>query len=164
MQARPKASDGKEGIMRKTKVSIIAALALASIPAGAMAAHPSTPASTNANSKANATSTTGTSSKASPKAAEAKVMFVLRGQLTAYTAAVGTTNGSVSIMVKSANHKGAALKNTTVSFPVSSSTKLAGTITVGHNGIVKVRAAKSSSAAALQLLTAFQVIDQGASS
>ena len=150
--------------MRTYKISVVAALALAGVPAGALAAHPATPANSNANSKANATSTTGVSSQANSHATAAKVMFVLRGTLTAYTAANGTTNGSISITVKSSNVKSSSLKGSTLTFPVSSSTKIAGTFTAGDNGIVKVRAAKSSSSATLQTLTAFQVIDQGPSS
>jgi hypothetical protein len=150
--------------MRVYKASILAALALAGVPAAALGAHPATPANGNANSNANATSTTGVSSKANSHAAAAKVMFVLRGTLTAYTAANGTTNGSVSITVKGSNVKSSSLKGLTLTFPVSSSTKIAGTFTANDNGIVKVRAAKSTSTATLQTLTAFQVIDQGASS
>ena len=108
----------------------------------------------------------GTHGKAAPK-----VMYVLKGTLTAYTAAAGTTNGSVSILVKSANHHGATLKTQTLTFAVSSSTKIAtdnGTsVTVNDNGIVKVRgpkmvAATDNLATVLQALSAFQVVDQGA--
>jgi hypothetical protein len=148
--------------MRMHKIALIAALALAGVPAAALAAHPATPANSNANSHANATSTTGTSSSASSHSA--KVLFVLRGTLTAYTAASGTTNGSVSITVKGSNHESSLLKTLTLTFPVSSSTKIVGTFKAGDNGIVKVRAAKNSSSATLQTLTAFQVIDQGAPS
>ena len=153
--------------MRIHKVAIIASFALAALPAVAFAAkpsHPATPANSNANSNATASSTTGASSEANSHASAAKVMFVLRGTLTAYTAASGTTNGSVSITVKSSNRESSTLKGSTLTFAVSSSTKIAGTFTAGDNGIVKVRAAKNSSSSTLQTLTAFQVIDQGAPS
>src|SRR6266702_3087394 len=39
-----------------------------------------------------------------------QVMYVLKGTLTAFTAAAGATNGSVSLLVNSANHHGASLK------------------------------------------------------
>jgi hypothetical protein len=152
--------------MRFHKLAIVAVLALASVPAAAFAAqpsHPATPANSHANSNANATSTTGASSKANSHASAAKVMFVLRGTLTAYTAAVGSTNGSVSITVKSSNHESSLLKGSTLTFPVSSTTKIAGTFKALDNGIVKVRAAKNTPSATLTTLTAFQVIDQGAS-
>ena len=152
--------------MRIQKVAIVAAIALAGVPAAAFAAqpsHPATPANSNTNSNANATSTTGASSKANSHASAAKVMFVLRGTLTAYTAAVGSTNGSVSITVKSSNHESSSLNGTPLTFFVSSSTKIAGTFKAGDNGIVKVRAAKNTPSATLITLTAFQVIDQGAS-
>jgi predicted lipoprotein len=149
------------------KIALIAAVVLVAVPGAALAAkpaHPSTPANSNANSNANATSTTGTSSKASTKAQAVKVMFVLHGTLGTYTAASGSTNGSIVVTVKSANHESSLLKNTTLTFPVSSTTKVVGTVTSGHNGTVKVRAAKNATAATLQTLTAFQAIDQGAAS
>ena len=89
-------------------------------------------------------------------------MFVLHGRFGAYTAATGSTNGSIAITVMSANHESTLLKNVTLTFPVSSTTKVAGTVTSGHDGIVKVRAAKNASTATLQTLTAFQLIEQGA--
>ena len=150
------------------KIALLAALGLAGLPAGALAAqpsHPSTPASTNANSHANATSTTGTSSKANANAQNAKVMFVIRGTLGAYTAANGSTNGSIAITVKSSNHESKLLKTATqpLVLPVSSSTKIAGTVKSGDNGVVKVRAARNASVATLMATSAFQVIDQGTS-
>ena len=150
--------------MRFHKVAAVATLALAGLPAVALGAHPATPANTKASTSANATSTTGTSSKASTHAAAPKVLFVLRGKLTAYTAAAGAVNGSVSITVNKSNFEAGALKDATLVFPVSSDTKITGTFVPGHNGIVKVRAVKNASSSALQALTAFQVIDQGASS
>ena len=98
-----------------------------------------------------------------------QVMYVLKGTLMAFTAANGATNGSVSILVKSSNHHGASLKGQTLTFPVSSSTKVVtegGTVTVNDNGIVKVRGPKKigptdNLATVLQALTAKQVIDQG---
>jgi hypothetical protein len=100
-----------------------------------------------------------------------KVMYVLKGTLTAFTAASGATNGTVSILVKSANHHGASLKTQTLAFTVSASTKVVtgngAAVTVTDTGIVKVRGPKKlgptdNLAAVLQALTAFQVIDQGA--
>ena len=100
-----------------------------------------------------------------------QVMYVLRGTLTGFTAANGATNGSVSLMVKSSNRHGASLKGQTLTFPVSSSTKVVtgdnAAVTVNDNGIVKVRGPKKigpteNLATVLQALTAKQVIDQGA--
>jgi hypothetical protein len=147
------------------KIVLIAAVVLVGVPGAALAAkpsHPTTPANSNANSHANATSTTGTSSKANSNGQSAKAMFVLHGRFGAYMAATGSTNGSIAITVMSANHESTLLKNVTLTFPVSSTTKVAGTVTSGHNGIVKVRAAKNASTATLQTLTAFQLIEQGA--
>jgi len=150
------------------RIALIAAVALVGVPGAALAdsSHPATPANGHANSHANATSTTGTSSNASTKGKgqSAKVMFVFHGQLGTYNPASGSTNGSIAITVSASNHESSALKTMTLTFAVSSATKIVGTVTSGHNGIVKVRAAKNTSAADLQKLTAFQVIDQGASS
>jgi len=146
------------------KAIMIVALALVVAPAGALAAqpsHPATPANSHANSHATATSTTSTSSNANANAQSAKVLFVLRGTLGSYTAANGTSNGSITITVKGVNHESATLKNMTLTFPVSSTTKVAGTVKSGDNGIVKIRAAKNAAAATLQAATASQVIDQG---
>jgi hypothetical protein len=139
--------------MRIYKIALIGALALAGIPAGALAAkpsHPTTLASTNAN--------TG-------KSVAAKVQFVVRGTLSSYTAANGPSNGMVTLTVKSANFDSKALKaGPPLVFVVTSSTKVAlhngAAIAKGDNGIVKFRAAKNNST--WTGLTAGQVIDQGA--
>jgi hypothetical protein len=146
-------------------MALVGVLAFAVVPAGALAAkpsHPATPANSNANSHANATSTTGSSSKASSKAQT--VQFVIRGTLGAYKAASGSTNGSIAITVSGSNHESTLLKNATqpLTFVVSSKTNLVGTVTSGHDGIVEVRAAKNASVATLQTLAAaVQLIDQG---
>jgi hypothetical protein len=133
------------------KITVLAALALL-VPAAAFAAgKPGNP---------------GKSQQAGAHAAP-KVMFVLKGTLTAYTAANGSTDGSVTIVVKSANHHGASLKGQTLQIPVSASTKIVGTFAANDNGIVKVRAASRTAAAALvaalEAAKAWQVIDQGTS-
>jgi len=146
------------------KILLTAVVVLVGVPGVAFAAkpsHPATPANSNASSHADATATTGTSSKANVNAPAAKVTFVLHGTLGAYTAANGSTNGSIAITVNSSS-RGTGLKNATLTFPVSSATNVVGTVTNGHKGIVKVRAAKNASAATLQTLAALQVIDQGA--
>ena len=137
------------------KLPLFLALALA-VPSLALAAKPPAP---------------GNSQGSQGKAPQ--VMYVLKGTLTAYTAAAGATNGSVSLLVKSANHHGASLKGQTLTFAVSSGTKVvtgdATAVTVNDNGVVKVRgpkkiAATDNLATVLQALTAKQVIDQGAAS
>ena len=152
------------------KLALITILALV-VPAMALAAkptHPATPANSNSSSNANGTSTTGKSSSATSSHGSAKpvkVMYVLRGTLSKYTAANGDAKGAITITVTSANRDAATLKGMTLTFPVSSSTKvvlMGGTVTDNHLGIAKVRAIKHSSAATLQTLTALQVIDQGA--
>jgi len=138
--------------MRKILAVLAAALVVPSI---ALAAKPPSP---------------GKSGAAASKAPQ--VVYILTGKLTAYTAASGTTAGSVSILVAGSNYHAKALKTKTLTFATSSTTtkvtKHAGAVTVNDKGIVKVRAAKSFPAGSdlateLQKLTARQVIDQGAS-
>ena len=92
-----------------------------------------------------------------------KVMYVLRGTLTAYTAAQGSTNGSVTITVKASNHHGASLVGKSLTFAVSSSTKVVGKFTANDKGIVKLRGAKAGlgDPSTFGTLVAKQVIDQG---
>jgi hypothetical protein len=152
--------------MRMHKIALVVALALAGIPAGALAAkpsHPTTPASTNANANANATTTASLSGKS----AGTKVQFVLRGTLSAYTAANGTANGTVSLTVKSSNFDSKTLKRMTMTFVVNSKTKVVlhdgKAIANGvDTGVVKLRAAKNN--ATWTGLIASQVIDQGTAS
>jgi len=130
--------------MRKVLVVLLAALL---VPAAAVAkGKPSNP---------------GSQRHAAPK-----VLYILKGTLTAYTAASGSTNGSVTITVKSSNRHGASLKNQSLTFGVSSATKIVGTFTANDNGIVKVRGAKAGLGDPLTFSTivAKQVIDQGAAS
>jgi len=146
--------------MRLHKIVLVGALAVAGIPAGAFAAqpsHPVTPASTNANAHSTTTS--------SGKSATAKVQFVLRGSLSAYTAASGAGNGTITLKVNSSNLDSKTLKNMTLVFTVTSHTKVvlhngAAIAPSGDNGIVKLRLPKNNST--WTGLTAGQVIDQGA--
>lgn len=106
----------------------------------------------------------GTHGKAAPK-----VMYVLKGTLSGYTAASGSTNGSITITVSHANRHGRALKGDELTLPVSSATRIVlkhgvTAITDDDRGIVKVRALKRISPAdlvsTLEATNAFQVIDQ----
>ena len=102
----------------------------------------------------------GSQSKAAPK-----VMYVLRGTLTAYTPANGTTNGLVTINVTGANRHGASLKGKSLTFAVSAASKIVGTYTPSDKGIVKLRGAKAGlgDPTTFPTLVARQVIDQGSS-
>jgi len=107
--------------------------------------HPTTPASTNA--------------------AKPTVTFIIRGKITAYTAASGTTNGSVSLTVSGSNHAAKALKalSQPLTFVVASSTKIVGTPTVNDNALLKWRATKTPATSA-PAGAVVQLIDQGTSS
>lgn len=127
--------------MRKVLVVLMAALL---VPAAAVAkGKPTNP---------------GSQGKAAPK-----VMYVLKGTLNAYTAVSGTTNGLVTITVKSSNRHGASLKGQSLTFAVSSSTKVVGTFKANDKGIVKLRGPKAGlgDPTTFPTLVAKQVIDQG---
>lgn len=82
------------------------------------------------------------------------VQYVLKGTLSAYTAydKASNTNGSITIAVKHSNYHGRALKNTDVTFTLTSSSKvtfrhkssLADT-TATARGVITVRAPKKIS-------------------
>ena len=101
-----------------------------------------------------------------------KVVYVLKGKLSAYSAYNAPTNGSITIVVSHANYHGKALRGMTLTFPLDAKSKISlenglTTITDNDNGIVKVKAAKNIAAAnlaaTLQAIAARQVVDQRAS-
>jgi hypothetical protein len=103
-----------------------------------------------------------------------KVMYVLKGTLSNYLAATSTTDGSISITVNRANYHGRALKGQTLTFTVTSKTKITNqngkaqtTVADGTKGMVKFRAPKRVSgdlATALPTMAkAFHVIVRSAS-
>ncbi len=95
------------------------------------------------------------------------VMYVLHGKLSSYTAAVAGTsvNGTISITVSASNRESAILKGQLLTFVVTPKTNVVlhkgNAVTNGDRGIVKIRAPKSATAAALETFVVFQVIDQG---
>jgi hypothetical protein len=111
---------------------------------------------------------------------KAKVQYILKGQLSAYSAfdSSTSTNGSITITVMRANRHGRVLKGLSLTFDgmVTSSTKVVlgdGVTVITDNdlGIVKVRAPKQpkdvSGSDLATLLTGMpvrQIIDQGSSS
>jgi hypothetical protein len=130
---------------------MLVALIAAALPVAALAAkppHPSAPANTNANTSVPV---------ANAKGSSAKVLFVLRGTITGYTA-----GSNVSIKVTGSNFESKTLETMTLTFPVNSKTKVTGTVKPSDAGIVKLNAPKNASASVLQTLTAFEVIDQHA--
>lgn len=115
-----------------------------------------------------------------PNHGKAKVQYILKGQLSGFTAfdSSTSTNGSITITVMHSNRHGRVLKDLPLTFTgmVTSSTKvvLADGVTViadSDLGIVKVRAPKQpkdvSASDLATLLTGMpvrQIIDQGSSS
>jgi hypothetical protein len=143
--------------MRMRHIAVIAALALAGVPAGALAAkpsHPTTPASTNADSHANGTGTNhGTT---------VKVTFVLHGTVNSYAA-----GSSISLTLTGANRDHSTLTSgLAFTATLNSSTDVVlhdgAAVAKGDMVVVKIRAAKNASTSTLSSTPASQVIDQGA--
>lgn len=111
---------------------------------------------------------------------KAKVMYVLKGMVYAYTAATADTPGSITIDVNHSNRHGKLLVGQTITLNTDAKTKVLlknGVTSValsqpGDVGTVKVRAArlafKSATLAdvqnALMNQPAFQIIDKGPAS
>jgi hypothetical protein len=82
----------------------------------------------------------GTHGKSNPR-----VMYVLKGTLSSYTAATADADGSISITVNHANYHGRALKGQTLTFATSMQTRVtmkhgATAITDGARGVLKFKA------------------------
>lgn len=82
----------------------------------------------------------GTHGKSNPR-----VMYVLKGTLSSYTAATAQADGSISITVNHSNYHGRALKGQTLTFTTSMQTRVtmkhgATTITDGARGVLKFKA------------------------
>jgi hypothetical protein len=108
----------------------------------------------------------GTHGKSNPR-----VMYILKGTLSSYTAATTTADGSISITVKHSNYHARALKGQTLTFQTSMSTRVtmkngATAITDGARGILKFKAplrlgAGTDAATALPTMAkALHIIDQ----
>lgn len=112
--------------MKKVIVFLVAALALPTSVAFAKPSHP-------------------------PKGGKSapKVQYILKGTLSAYTAATTSTTGQITIDVKHSNYHGRALKNQSLTFTLTASSKVTfrhksaladGTATA--RGVIMVRAPK----------------------
>jgi len=82
----------------------------------------------------------GTHGKSNPR-----VMYVLKGTLSSYTAATATTDGQISITVKHSNYHARALRGQTLTFTTSMKTRVtmkngATAITDGARGVLKFKA------------------------
>jgi hypothetical protein len=134
--------------MKKTIVFLVAALALPTSVAFAKPPHPAK------------------GGKSAPK-----VMYVLKGTLSSYSAATSATDGSISITVNHSNYHGRALKGQTLTFSTTMHTRVtfrngATQITDGARGVLKFKAplrmsAGTDLATALPTMAkALHIIDQ----
>jgi hypothetical protein len=138
--------------MKKVLLLVVAALVIPSVALAKKPPHP-------------------THGKSAPK-----VMYVLKGKLSNYQSydSIYVESGMITILVRSSNHHGRALRGQTLTFPIVAKSRITlrnglTTITDNDKGIVKVWATKrvpaADLAATLQAVPARQVIDQqGASS
>jgi hypothetical protein len=140
------------------KLLVFAAMALV-VPSLALAAKPPSPGTS-----------AGTHGKSAPK-----VMYVLKGTFSNFTAATATTNGTVTLTVTHSNFHAKTLVTappTALTINVSSKTKLvmhpdAHTISNGDHGVVELRAPLHPTATGLitaittMPTVAAVVIDQG---
>jgi hypothetical protein len=115
-----------------------------------------------------------------PNHGKAKVLYVLRGTLSGYSAYDSATpmNGNITIKVNGANRHGSALKTMTLTFKgqITSTTRISlpdGVTVINDqdNGLVKIRAPReprsmsgADLAAILTALPVRQVVDQGPAS
>jgi hypothetical protein len=113
--------------------------------------------------------TPGAHGKSNPR-----VMYVLKGSLSSYQPATSTVDGSISITVKHSNFHGRALKDQTLTFSTTMSTRVtfkngATQITDGAKGILKFKAPlhrRGDTTLVTTLTTsakALHIIDQAAS-
>jgi hypothetical protein len=130
--------------MRKVIVALALVLAL---PALALAAQPAQPG------------------KSAPK-----VLYILKGTVTAFTPSSGGADGSITLTVTKSNLHRAALKDQSLTLVVKPTTKVVfdtdGELTTGEKVIVKVKEVRrtTDAVATLSGKNAKQVIDQGAPS
>jgi hypothetical protein len=89
--------------------------------------------------------------------------YELHGVLSAFTPAVGTTPGSITILVQKANRAGRPLVGLTLTFPVGPTTKIeprGAVIVDGDLGSVQVKGPPNLDAAGLQALAPKQIEDE----
>jgi hypothetical protein len=112
--------------MKRTIIFLVAALALPTSVAFATPSHP-------------------TGGKSAPK-----VQYILKGTLSAYTAATDTSTGQITITVKHSNYHARALKNMDVTFTLTTKSRITfmrgshahGEIVDGTKGYITARAPK----------------------
>ena len=71
-----------------------------------------------------------------------RVMYVLKGTLSGFTAATDTTEGQISITVKHSNYHGRLLRDQTLTFSTTMKTRVTGTTPIADNstGVLKFKA------------------------
>jgi hypothetical protein len=96
-------------------------------------------------------------------AAKKKATYELHGTLSAYTAPVGTTPGSITILVSKANKAGRPFVGQTLVFVLDATTKVrpfGALIADGDLGAVQVKGAPNLDATGLQAVAPKLVVDE----
>jgi len=96
-------------------------------------------------------------------AAKKQDTYELKGTLSAYTAAVGSTPGSLTIVVSKANQAGRPFVGQTLTFALDSSTRVktkGGGIVDGDQGDVQVKGSPGLDLTGLEALTPKQVVEK----
>jgi hypothetical protein len=135
-------------------VTFVVAVALLAMPAAAIAGKPpGKPAGKPA------------SKPAGKPASKPTVMFVVRGSVTAFAAASGSTNGSIAVTVSGGNRHATKLfaNGSSQTFVVSSNTRVVsvGGLASGEKVLVKIRAAKDATASMVASIPAKQIVELG---
>ena len=89
--------------------------------------------------------------------------YEFHGTLSGYLAAVGAAPGSITILISKANRAGRPFVGQTLTFPVSSLTKVeptGGVIVNGDQGSLQLRGAAALGALGLQALTPRKIQDE----
>jgi hypothetical protein len=90
------------------------------------------------------------------------VAWILKGEVTAYTAAAGESDGSLTITVRAANRKRADLRGDSITFVLRPGTKVIlgdGELEVGERVIVKLKAPRLTPADEIASFVPRQVVD-----
>jgi hypothetical protein len=96
---------------------------------------------------------------------KSQATYQLKGTLSAYTAAVGTTPGSITILVSKGNNAGRPFVGQTLTFATNAATKVSprgAAIANGDQGSVQLKGAAGLTAAGLQALVPRHVQDETA--
>jgi hypothetical protein len=143
-------------------VTLVTFAAVLTVPAAALATRPPDKPPTSPPGKP---ASTPPSTPAGKLAGKPTVMFVVRGTVSAFTAASGATNGSITITVSGGNEHATKLfaNGAAKTFVLSSNTRVVSTggISSGDKVLVKIRAPTHAPASTVSSTPAKQIVETG---